>query len=141
MLSRGRICPGNVSGRRLLRLGEFMKRSTILSAPHRRIAAVSVALIMGFGSLLAPAVAHASTSASSASASQVTPTPETEPERRATWTPYDNFQITSAANCESRRNWLIANVAWINQSNSTCTRFGYPATNPPKYYWLVMVRT
>jgi hypothetical protein len=53
-----------------------------------------------------------------------------------TWTPYDSFKITSAANCQARMNSLKAMRPDITRwkcerrANITC---------PVTYYWFVMV--
>ncbi|MCU1529774.1 MAG: hypothetical protein JWP75_3537 [Frondihabitans sp.] len=55
------------------------------------------------------------------------------------WRPYDNANITSSANCQARRSWLIRNLNWITTINSRCQKFSIPQCPKPRTTWKVMV--
>lgn len=55
----------------------------------------------------------------------------------ATWVPWDWSKITTAANCASRRSYLMKTFG-VQSVNMRCEMFLYPQC-PPKPYWMVMV--
>ncbi|GHD09082.1 hypothetical protein [Zhihengliuella salsuginis] len=62
-----------------------------------------------------------------------------EAQSMAVWVPWDGAKISTAAKCENRRQWLIANDPDITASNSDCWDY-VTSTCPPRRYWLVVVR-
>ncbi|QWL30258.1 hypothetical protein [Rathayibacter toxicus] len=95
-------------------------KSTLYATAIRRTTVIAFALVVGFGSLLTPLAAQAETSVPVSSIVQASPA------SAASWVPYDNAAITSEGNCEARRQWLIANVNWMTQTNSDCWSFYQP---------------
>jgi hypothetical protein len=58
----------------------------------------------------------------------------------ATWVPWDGNQITSAANCESRRQF-IARTYRIKLSNLRCDRIDIGLPPCSLYRWILMINS
>lgn len=121
-----------------------MKSATLTRSSRRgkiAMAGVALALLLVMAGARPAAAAclaladaqPATTSVESAVSPDGTVTPQV-----VTWTPYDNFKITSSANCQSRMAYLKGVrpdiTRWKCERRATLTC-------PVSYYWLVMVGT